>query len=104
MLSAEANRHEGYKSEQRHAATRAAVIGCICAYILAQTYRGYPLPSGLFIACVVTVHFITSCGLLLWIRRRPGESHPRHYVMTILDISGMTYMMAVGGAPFLLLY
>lgn len=104
MLSEQANKLEGYKSEQRHATVRATVIGCICIYIVTETFTGHPLPGGMFIACVVTIHWLVSCGLLLWIKRRPGESRPRHYVMMALDVSGMTYMMAVGGAPFLPLY
>ncbi|WP_337268435.1 ATP-binding protein [Oryzifoliimicrobium ureilyticus] len=104
MLSQQANKLDGYRGEKRHATIRATVIGVVCLYILTTTFLGHPLPGGMFIACVVTVHWMLSCGLVVWIHRRPGESRPRHYVMMLLDISGMTYMMAVGGAPFLPLY
>ncbi|MBB4010416.1 hybrid sensor histidine kinase/response regulator [Allorhizobium taibaishanense] len=104
MLSEQANKLTGYKNEQHHAATRATVIGICCVYIVTSTVIGHPLPGGIYIACMVTIHLLMSCSLLLWIRRRPGDSRPRHYMMMVLDISGMTYMMAVGGALFLPLY
>ncbi|MEF3272778.1 hypothetical protein LI987_08790, partial [Campylobacter jejuni] len=34
----------------------------------------------------------------------PGSNTPRRVVTFVLDLGGMTYTMAVGGAPFLPLY
>ncbi|WP_345820908.1 ATP-binding protein [Methylobacterium fujisawaense] len=104
MFQPRRQRDEAYDNEKAQALIRAVVIGCACLYLLPQIYGGIAPPEARFVAYLVTGHWVFAVALYGWIARHPGSNTPRRVVTFALDLGGMTYAMAVGGAPFLPLY
>ncbi|MCJ2137007.1 ATP-binding protein [Methylobacterium sp. J-026] len=95
---------EDYDNEKAQALIRAVIIGCVCLYLLPQILGGIAPPEARFVAYLVTCHWLFAVALYGWIARHPGGNTPRRVITVLLDLGGMTYAMAVGGAPFLPLY
>jgi len=104
MFGSRRRRDEAYDNEKAQALIRAVVIGLACLYLLPQIYGGIAPPEARFVAYLVTCHLVFAVALYGWITRNPGSNTPRRVVTFVLDLGGMTYTMAVGGAPFLPLY
>jgi len=104
MFGSRRRRDEAYDNEKAQALIRAVVIGLACLYLLPQIYGGIAPPEARFVAYLVTCHWVFAVALYGWITRNPGSNTPRRVVTFVLDLGGMTYTMAVGGAPFLPLY
>ncbi|CAA2144193.1 hybrid sensor histidine kinase/response regulator [Methylobacterium bullatum] len=97
-------RDEDSGNEKAQAFIRIVVMGCVDLYVLTRVLAGIAGPDLKIIAVLLTVHWLLAVAMYLWISRHPGSSPRRRGLAFALDIGGITYTMAYGGAPFLPLY
>ena len=95
---------ENAGNEKAQTLTRLVIIGCMCLYVLPQALGGIGPPDLRVVAALVSAHWLVTLALYVWISRHPSDSVARRGLAFALDIAGITYTMAIGGAPFLPLY
>ena len=101
-----ARRHRGGNAddETAQALIRIVSMGSMCLYLVPQILLGYAPPETYLIVYLVPIHLVLSAGMYWWISHHPGENRLRRTFTTSLDFAGITYAMAIGGAPFVPLY
>lgn len=104
MITLQRRQKEDHDNEKAQALIRVVVIGCVCVCLLPLVFGGITPPEMRIVAYLVTCHWIFAVAMYGWIARHSGSSELRRALTFALDMGGMTYAMAIGGAPFLPLY